>query len=92
MSLWVVDILIATLALVLEGPLAASIHAFCGRRLLLATDTCGYEIIGPQRNDAALVRAAAQAVRAAALGMTPGSTAPESPVGAALATSNMQGS
>jgi hypothetical protein len=86
------DILITTLEIALEGPLAASIHAFSGRRLLVAADTCGYEIIGLRRSDAALVRAAAQAVRAAVLGMTPGSTAPESPVGAARATSNMQGS
>jgi hypothetical protein len=85
------DILVATLAPALDGPLAASIHAFGGRRLLLATDTCGYEIIGPRRSDAALVRAAAQAVRASVSPKASGEMAPGSPGGAAVAISDSQG-
>jgi hypothetical protein len=86
------DILVATLAPALDGPLAASIHAFGGRRLLLATDTSGYEIIGSRRNDAAMVRAAAQAVRATVSPRASGEVAPGSPAGAAVAISNSQSS
>jgi len=86
------DILVATLAPALDGPLAASIHAFGVRRMLLATDTCGYEIIGSRRSDAAMVRAAAQAVRAIAGSKVSGEVGPESPVRAVAAISGSQGS
>jgi Domain of unknown function (DUF5671) len=78
------DMLVVTLALALDGPLAASIHAFGGRRLLLATDTRGYDIIGPRRSDAALVRATAQAVRATVSAKVSDTVAPEAPVVAAV--------
>jgi len=86
------DILLTTLALALDGPLAASIHAFGGRRLLLATDSSGYEIIGLRRNDAAIVRAAAQAVRATVGPKPSGEIAPGSHVVAAAAITDSQGS
>jgi hypothetical protein len=40
------DILLATLAPALSGPLAEPIRAFGGRRLLLATDVPGYQVVG----------------------------------------------
>jgi len=86
------DILLTTLALALEGPLVAPIHRFGGRRLLLASDMCGYEIIGPRRSDAAIVRAAAQAVRAAVLDMTPDERVPEPAAKAAMAIPGSKGS
>jgi hypothetical protein len=83
------DILVATLGLALEGPLAASIHGFGGRRLLLAMEADGYEIIGARRSGAALVRAAAQAVRATiAAKPAPGEIGPAPAVAAAVAISD----
>jgi hypothetical protein len=90
-ALGAADILVATLALALDGPLAPSIHAFGGRRLLLATGICGYEIIGLRRNDATNVRAAAQAVRATVGAKVSAEVAPGSAVVAAVAISDSQG-
>jgi hypothetical protein len=85
------DILVTTLAPALDGPLAAPIHMFGGRRLLLATDTSGYEVIGPRRNDAAMVRAAAQAVRAIIGSRAPSEVAPDSGGVAAKVPSPLNG-
>jgi hypothetical protein len=57
-------ILVAALPAAFDGPLAPAIRAFGGRRLLLASDLPGYELIGAQRGEEAIARAAARALRA----------------------------
>ncbi len=57
------DVLIAQLADVLDGPLREPIHAFAGRRLLLAGPVPGYEVIGAQRREDALIREVGQSLR-----------------------------
>jgi Domain of unknown function (DUF5671) len=50
------DVLIVRLADALDGPLAGPIHAFGGRRLLLAGPVPGYEVIGVRQHEDALIR------------------------------------
>ncbi|HEX9369406.1 MAG TPA: DUF5671 domain-containing protein [Roseiflexaceae bacterium] len=59
------DALIVQLADVLDGPLAAPVRAFGGRRVLLAGPVPGYEVVGASRRDDALAREAAQRLREA---------------------------
>lgn len=58
------DLVIAPLAEALSAPGAQAIHAFAGRRLLLATATPGYELIGARHGDEALTRELARTLRA----------------------------
>jgi hypothetical protein len=67
------DVLIAGLADVLDGPLAAPARVFSGRRLLLAGQAPGYEVIGARRREDALVREVIQHLRSAS------QTAPAAP-------------
>jgi hypothetical protein len=57
------DVAIVRLADVLGGPLVEPMSAFGGRRLLLAGPVPGYEMIGVQRREDALVREAIQKLR-----------------------------
>jgi hypothetical protein len=59
------DVLIVRLADVLDGPLAGLARAFGGRRLLLAGQVPGYDVIGASRREDALVREVVQSLRAA---------------------------
>jgi hypothetical protein len=56
------DILVAALAAAFDSPAAAAIRTFSGRRLLLATDVPGYELVST-RGDDALAREAAHLLR-----------------------------
>jgi hypothetical protein len=70
------DVLIARLADLLDGPLREPIRAFAGRRLLLAGPVPGYEVVGAQRREDALVREAAQSLRS-----TPDTASEPTPLG-----------
>jgi hypothetical protein len=79
------DILVATLAVILDGRLADPFRTFGGQRLLVATRAEGYTIVGAHRSDAAIVRAAAQALRAAISASVPGERAPRPSLAAGAA-------
>jgi hypothetical protein len=57
------DVLIVRLADVLDGPLSGLARAFGGRRLLLAGQVPGYDVIGASRREDALVREVVQSLR-----------------------------
>jgi hypothetical protein len=59
------NVLIVRLADVVDGPLAGFARGFGGRRLLLASQVPGYDLIGAGRSEDALVREVVQSLRAA---------------------------
>jgi hypothetical protein len=71
------DVLIVRLADVLDGPLAAPARAFGGRRVLLAGQAPGYEVIGAHRREDALVREVIQHLRSAPQTAPVGPPAPQ---------------
>jgi hypothetical protein len=65
------DLLVITFAAALAAPLAEPLRGYGGPRLLVPTGAPGYDLAGPRHGDAALARAAAQALRAALSDSTP---------------------
>ena len=70
------EVLIVQLAALLNGPLAGSVHAFGGRRVVLAGPVPGYDIVGLRRGADALGRETAQLLRSALGSPTPQTPAP----------------